>query len=136
MAIFQQPLAQQPPPCNSISQTIIGAPTPTNSPTNGSASPNLPNTNTNTTTTPPHPHNYVELNGSSSSLSKPPTPQNFEEASSSIAATMMKNELTRLISMLDKAPSSPEKILFQSEMDGFFHLFTRYLSEKSRNVKL
>jgi UDP-N-acetylglucosamine pyrophosphorylase len=45
----------------------------------------------------------------------------------------MRNELTRLCSLV-KDPQANKK--FTLEMDSFFALFTRYLTEKSKHTKL
>ncbi|KAJ3285309.1 UTP-glucose-1-phosphate uridylyltransferase, partial [Blyttiomyces sp. JEL0837] len=57
----------------------------------------------------------------------------FKETSSSIAAKNLRNHLN---SMVNAMPVGPEKKHFATEMDSFYALFTRYLSEKARGEKL
>ncbi|KAJ3040111.1 UTP-glucose-1-phosphate uridylyltransferase [Rhizophlyctis rosea] len=57
----------------------------------------------------------------------------FQESASTIAAASMRNELTRLAGLVK---DEKERAAFNKEMDGFYHLFTRYLAQKSKNEKL
>ncbi|KAH6563542.1 hypothetical protein BSLG_009326 [Batrachochytrium salamandrivorans] len=57
----------------------------------------------------------------------------FQETTSNSAAISMRNELNKMVGMV----SNPvRQKLFKAEMDCFYSLFTRYLTEKARNVKL
>ncbi|KAJ3218034.1 UTP-glucose-1-phosphate uridylyltransferase [Dinochytrium kinnereticum] len=57
----------------------------------------------------------------------------FQETTSSMAAKTMRNELNKLVS---QAPEGPQKETLKAEMDSFYSLFTRYLSEKSKGEKM
>ncbi|KAJ3047536.1 UTP-glucose-1-phosphate uridylyltransferase [Rhizophlyctis rosea] len=57
----------------------------------------------------------------------------FKATTSSIAATTMRNELAKLV---DGVPEGPARAAFSLEMDNFYSLFTRYLSEKAKATKL
>ncbi|KAJ3334168.1 UTP-glucose-1-phosphate uridylyltransferase [Blyttiomyces sp. JEL0837] len=57
----------------------------------------------------------------------------FQETSSSIAAKNLRNVLNK---MVDELPAGAEKTHFKAEMDSFYSLFTRYLSEKAKGEKL
>ncbi|KAI9138787.1 UTP--glucose-1-phosphate uridylyltransferase family [Paraphysoderma sedebokerense] len=59
--------------------------------------------------------------------------QGFEEVSSSVTAKTMRTELNRLVNFL---PDGDRREAFKVEMDNFFMLFTRYLSEKAKGTKL
>ncbi|KAI9012910.1 UTP--glucose-1-phosphate uridylyltransferase family [Gaertneriomyces semiglobifer] len=57
----------------------------------------------------------------------------FQEQTLGVAAASMKNELNRLIELV---PEGPARDGFGLEMDAFYSLFTRYLSEKAKGAKL
>ncbi|KND03706.1 uncharacterized protein SPPG_01171 [Spizellomyces punctatus DAOM BR117] len=57
----------------------------------------------------------------------------FHEQSHAVAAAGMRNELNKLCEMV---PEGPERAAFTLEMDNFYSLFTRYLSEKAKGTKL
>ncbi|KAJ3039756.1 UTP-glucose-1-phosphate uridylyltransferase [Rhizophlyctis rosea] len=57
----------------------------------------------------------------------------FQATTSSIAAVTMRNELTKLV---EAVPEGPSRAAFALEMDNFYSLFTRYLSEKAKATKL
>ncbi|RHZ90219.1 hypothetical protein Glove_2g38 [Diversispora epigaea] len=57
----------------------------------------------------------------------------FQSASSGIAAKAMRTELNKLTAAILDAKA---RKAFQTEMDNFYMLFTRYLSEKAKGTKL
>ncbi|KAJ1560984.1 UTP-glucose-1-phosphate uridylyltransferase, partial [Cladochytrium tenue] len=57
----------------------------------------------------------------------------FQETTSSIAAKNLRNHLNKLV---DEMPPSDARNHFTQEMDCFYALFTRYLSEKAKGQKL
>ncbi|CAG8676724.1 15636_t:CDS:2, partial [Cetraspora pellucida] len=57
----------------------------------------------------------------------------FQSASSGVAAKAMRSELSRLANAIQDAKT---RRIYQNEMDHFYSLFTRYLSEKSKGTKL
>ncbi|KAI9090866.1 UTP--glucose-1-phosphate uridylyltransferase family [Phlyctochytrium arcticum] len=57
----------------------------------------------------------------------------FHEQSHSVAASAMRNEINKLCDMV---PDGPARGAFTLEMDNFYSLFTRYLSEKAKGTKL
>ncbi|CAG8444200.1 4577_t:CDS:2 [Acaulospora colombiana] len=57
----------------------------------------------------------------------------FQKTSSSLAANAMRAELNKLAHMHQDMKKRKD---FENEMDHFFSLFTRYLSEKSKGTKL
>ncbi|KAH9830816.1 UTP-glucose-1-phosphate uridylyltransferase [Rhodofomes roseus] len=57
----------------------------------------------------------------------------FKTATTGVAAKAMRNELSNLV----RSVSDPEtKRAFDTEMQSFFYLFTRYLSERARSQEL
>ncbi|KAI9791266.1 MAG: UTP-glucose-1-phosphate uridylyltransferase [Peltula sp. TS41687] len=60
-------------------------------------------------------------------------PQAFENTSTSVAASQMRNALNNLADTVE----DPEvKKLFETEMDNFFALFRRYLNDKAKGTTL
>ncbi|KAJ3405170.1 UTP-glucose-1-phosphate uridylyltransferase, partial [Chytridiales sp. JEL 0842] len=57
----------------------------------------------------------------------------FQETTSSMAAKGMRNELNRLVQQM---PDTVERRHFANEMDSFYSLFARYLSEKAKGEKI
>ncbi|RIA84142.1 UTP--glucose-1-phosphate uridylyltransferase family [Glomus cerebriforme] len=57
----------------------------------------------------------------------------FQSATLGVAAKSMRNELNKMSHSIQDMKS---RRAFQNEMDNFFNLFTRYLSEKSKGAKL
>ncbi|KAJ3091350.1 UTP-glucose-1-phosphate uridylyltransferase [Quaeritorhiza haematococci] len=57
----------------------------------------------------------------------------FQETSLSSAAKTMRNELNKLVSQV---PEGPAQKAVAMEMENFYYLFTRYLTEKSKGRKL
>ncbi|KAI8924595.1 UTP--glucose-1-phosphate uridylyltransferase-domain-containing protein [Entophlyctis helioformis] len=57
----------------------------------------------------------------------------FHETTSVSAAIAMRNELSKIA---EQVQDPKEHKLFKSEMDNFYALFTRYLAEKSKGVRL
>ncbi|KAI9103009.1 UTP--glucose-1-phosphate uridylyltransferase-domain-containing protein [Phlyctochytrium arcticum] len=57
----------------------------------------------------------------------------FQETTSTIAASTMRNELNRLVEMV---PEGPDRQAFNLEMDGFYSLFIRYLAQKAKSDTL
>ncbi|OBT67554.1 UTP-glucose-1-phosphate uridylyltransferase [Pseudogymnoascus sp. 23342-1-I1] len=57
----------------------------------------------------------------------------FENTSTSIAASQMRNHLNKLS---DTVSDEQEKKLFETEMDNFFALFRRYLNDKAKGSTL
>ena len=55
--------------------------------------------------------------------------QAFENTSTNIAASQMRNALNQLA---DTVTDSTEKKRFEAEMDNFFSLFTRYLNDRAK----
>ena len=55
--------------------------------------------------------------------------QAFENASTSVAASSMRNSLNQLV---DTVKDPAEKKRFETEMDNFFALFRRYLNDKAK----
>lgn len=57
----------------------------------------------------------------------------FKTATTGVAAKAMRNELSNLV----RSVTDPEtKRAFDTEMQSFFYLFTRYLSERARSHEL
>jgi UTP--glucose-1-phosphate uridylyltransferase len=59
--------------------------------------------------------------------------QAFENTSTNIAATQMRNALN---SLADTVKDPDEKSRFEAEMDNFFSLFRRYLNDKAKGTSL
>jgi UTP--glucose-1-phosphate uridylyltransferase len=57
----------------------------------------------------------------------------FKTATTGIAAKSMRNEISRLVSTIDDATT---KKSFDTEMQAFFYLFTRYLAERAQSQDL
>jgi UTP--glucose-1-phosphate uridylyltransferase len=57
----------------------------------------------------------------------------FKTATTGVAAKAMRNEISRLVSTVED-PST--KKAFDTEMQSFFYLFTRYLAERAKSVEL
>ncbi|KAJ3218378.1 UTP-glucose-1-phosphate uridylyltransferase [Dinochytrium kinnereticum] len=57
----------------------------------------------------------------------------FQESTSSSVAKSMRNELNRMVAAV---PDGPQRHAFALEMDSFYSLFTRYLSEKAKGEKM
>lgn len=57
------------------------------------------------------------------------TPKAFENASTSVAASQMRNALNALA---ETVPDANEKKRFEAEMDNFFALFRRFLNDKAK----
>ncbi|KAJ3086120.1 UTP-glucose-1-phosphate uridylyltransferase [Quaeritorhiza haematococci] len=57
----------------------------------------------------------------------------FQEMALGVAAQQMRNALNDL---KDQVEDGPRRRHFSTEMDDFYHLFTRYLDEKSKRKKL
>lgn len=57
----------------------------------------------------------------------------FKTATTGVAAKAMRNEIGRLVSTVED-PST--KKAFDTEMQSFFYLFTRYLSERAKSVDI
>ncbi len=59
--------------------------------------------------------------------------QAFENTSTSVAASQMRNALNNLA---DTVEDPEQKKLFETEMDNFFALFRRYLNDKAKGNAL
>lgn len=59
--------------------------------------------------------------------------QAFENTSTSVAASQMRNSLNNLS---DTVTDPEQKKLFETEMDNFFALFRRYLNDKAKGNTL
>ncbi|KAG2031578.1 UTP-glucose-1-phosphate uridylyltransferase [Suillus americanus] len=57
----------------------------------------------------------------------------FKTATTGVAAKSMRNEISHLVSTCDE---HAKKQAFDTEMQSFFYLFTRYLSERAKSVDL
>ncbi|TFL04825.1 UTP-glucose-1-phosphate uridylyltransferase [Pterulicium gracile] len=57
----------------------------------------------------------------------------FKTATTGVAAKSMRNEISHLISTIEDPAT---KKAFDTEMQSFFYLFTRYLSERAKSVDL
>jgi len=57
----------------------------------------------------------------------------FKTATTGVAAKSMRNEISRLVSTVDDPAT---KRAFDTEMQSFFFLFTRYLAERAKSVEL
>ncbi|TDL21331.1 UTP-glucose-1-phosphate uridylyltransferase [Rickenella mellea] len=57
----------------------------------------------------------------------------FKSATTGVATKTMRNELNRLVQTV---PDTQTKKAFDTEMQSFFYLFTRYLAEKAKNQEL
>lgn len=57
----------------------------------------------------------------------------FENQSTSIAASQMRNALNK---MIDAVPDTQKKDKFEAEMDSFFAIFRRYLADKAKGTTL
>ncbi|TPX56428.1 UTP---glucose-1-phosphate uridylyltransferase [Spizellomyces sp. 'palustris'] len=57
----------------------------------------------------------------------------FQETTSTIAASTMRNELNKLVDMV---PEGPQREAFSLEMHGFYALFVRYLAQKAKRQTL
>ncbi|KAL1297972.1 hypothetical protein AAFC00_006480 [Neodothiora populina] len=57
----------------------------------------------------------------------------FENTSTSVAASQMRNALNKLV---DSCTDSKEKQRFETEMDNFFALFRRYLNDKAKGNEI
>ncbi|ETW80825.1 hypothetical protein HETIRDRAFT_440489 [Heterobasidion irregulare TC 32-1] len=57
----------------------------------------------------------------------------FKTATTGVAAKAMRNELSRLVGTVQ---DSKQKKAFDTEMQSFFYLFTRYLTERAQNQDL
>ncbi|KIJ67636.1 hypothetical protein HYDPIDRAFT_108508 [Hydnomerulius pinastri MD-312] len=57
----------------------------------------------------------------------------FKTATTGVAAKAMRNEISHLVSTVDDPAT---KKAFDTEMQSFFYLFTRYLSERAKSVDL
>ncbi|KAL4074213.1 UTP-glucose-1-phosphate uridylyltransferase [Scleroderma citrinum] len=57
----------------------------------------------------------------------------FKTATTGVAAKAMRNEISRLVNTVEDPAT---KKAFDTEMQSFFYLFTRYLSERAKNVDL
>ncbi|EGO00016.1 hypothetical protein SERLA73DRAFT_106948 [Serpula lacrymans var. lacrymans S7.3] len=57
----------------------------------------------------------------------------FKTATTGVAAKAMRNEISHLVSTIDDPAT---KKAFDVEMQSFFYLFTRYLSERARSIPL
>lgn len=58
----------------------------------------------------------------------------FENTSSNIAASQMRNALNALVDSVPEDVSNNDKIRFENEMDSFFALFRRYLNDKANST--
>ncbi|KIV95917.1 putative UTP--glucose-1-phosphate uridylyltransferase [Exophiala mesophila] len=63
------------------------------------------------------------------SLMRSPTMQAFENTSTNVAASQMRNALN---SLADTVTDPAEKKRFEAEMDNFFSLFRRYLNDRAK----
>jgi UTP--glucose-1-phosphate uridylyltransferase len=59
--------------------------------------------------------------------------QAFENTSTSVAASQMRNALNVLA---DSVTDESEKARFETEMDNFFALFRRYLNDKAKGNEI
>jgi UTP--glucose-1-phosphate uridylyltransferase len=59
--------------------------------------------------------------------------QAFENTSTSVAASQMRNALNNLT---DSVTDENEKARFETEMDNFFALFRRYLNDKAKGNEI
>ncbi|KEY82611.1 UTP glucose 1 phosphate uridylyltransferase Ugp1 [Aspergillus fumigatus] len=66
---------------------------------------------------------------SANKLTQFPRAQAFENASTSVAASQMRNALNALA---ETVPDPEEKKRFEAEMDNFFALFRRFLNDKAK----
>ncbi|KIK09141.1 hypothetical protein K443DRAFT_447852 [Laccaria amethystina LaAM-08-1] len=57
----------------------------------------------------------------------------FKTATTGVAAKAMRNEISRLVATVDDPAT---KKAFDTEMQSFFYLFTRYLAERAKSVDL
>lgn len=57
----------------------------------------------------------------------------FKTATTGVAAKSMRNEISRLVSTVEDPAT---KRAFDTEMQSFFYLFTRYLSERAQSQDL
>ncbi len=57
----------------------------------------------------------------------------FKTATTGVAAKAMRNEISRLVSTVDDPAT---KRAFDTEMQSFFYLFTRYLAERAQSDDL
>ncbi|KAG9316324.1 UTP-glucose-1-phosphate uridylyltransferase [Chiua virens] len=57
----------------------------------------------------------------------------FKTATTGVAAKAMRNEISRLVGTVEDPTT---KKVFDTEMQAFFYLFTRYLSERAKSVDL
>ena len=74
----------------------------------------------------------------------------FKTATTGVAAKAMRNEISRLVNTVEdpatkrvggrpsftSRPSNSPPQAFDTEMQSFFYLFTRYLSERAKSVDL
>ena len=76
------------------------------------------------------PYGNLADNGAQRSLSL----LDFEEASYSVTSKTVRNELNKLLEKLP--PNAENKTVLKNELECFYGLFLRFLSEKSRKTKL
>lgn len=57
----------------------------------------------------------------------------FKTATTGVAAKAMRNEISRLVNTVEDPAT---KKAFDTEMQAFFYLFTRYLAERAKSVDL
>ncbi|KAF8622650.1 hypothetical protein AX15_006761 [Amanita polypyramis BW_CC] len=57
----------------------------------------------------------------------------FKTATTGVAAKAMRNEISRLVATVEEPPT---KRAFDTEMQSFFYLFTRYLGDRAKSVAL
>ncbi|OUT20960.1 hypothetical protein CAS74_003956 [Pichia kudriavzevii] len=55
----------------------------------------------------------------------------FENTSTNVAASQMRNHLNSLVDSVPESVPAEERQRFENEMDSFFALFRRYINEKS-----
>ncbi|KAL2065005.1 hypothetical protein VTL71DRAFT_4145 [Oculimacula yallundae] len=82
------------------------------------------------TAAPPAPSHALSLKEAAKLINRG---QAFENTSTSVAASQMRNALNNLA---DTVSDPTEKKLFETEMDNFFALFRRYLNDKAKGNQL
>ncbi|KAF5317349.1 hypothetical protein D9611_003885 [Ephemerocybe angulata] len=110
--------------------------------------PPLPRTNSEpqlistTTTTPIHIHHLDKMSNSLLPVARGDSFNarvrgtshiDFKTATTGVAAKSMRNEISRLVSTVEE-PNT--KKAFDTEMQSFFYLFTRYLAERAKSTEL
>ncbi|AWU75632.1 uncharacterized protein C5L36_0B08750 [Pichia kudriavzevii] len=77
---------------------------------------------------------FLDPSPSSKAMSKHVKSQStraFENTSTNVAASQMRNHLNSLVDSVPESVPAEERQRFENEMDSFFALFRRYINEKS-----